>query len=290
MTRIGPSLILAGLLAGATATGPAATSVAQGLPPACGTVTADTRLVADCLAPLTVQADDVTVDLGGHQVLCVSPGTGVEVSDHWDVRIQNGQVNNCSISVRLHGGGGHTLSRLQISTGPGGGILIENSDDNLVRYVRVVGVRGFGIEVSGTDNRLRGNELASILSQGGTAIRLREGASETQVLHNLVHNNAVGIQVGGSGNLVQGNQADHNQIGINVDGSENIVRANLALDNALVGIIVGAAGVGNLLQANRARGNGIHDLADFPPDLCTLNTWKANSGERLLDGCETGRR
>src|SRR5439155_17399750 len=283
MTRIGPSLILAGLLAGATATFPAATSVAQGLPPACGTVTADTRLVADCLAPLTVQADDVTVDLGGHQVLCVSPGTGVEVSDHWDVRIQNGQVNNCSISVRLHGGGGHTLSRLQISTGPGGGILIENSDDNLVRYVRVVGVRGFGIEVSGTDNRLRANELASIVSQGGTAIRLREGASETQVLHNLVHNNAVGIQVGGSGNLVQGNQADHNQIGINVDGSENIVRANLALDNALGGITVGAAGVGNLLQANRARANGIYDLADFPRDSCTLNTWKANSGERLLD-------
>src|SRR2546430_10365618 len=39
------------------------------------------------------------------------------------------------------------------------------------------------------------------------------------------------------------------QIGINVDGSENIVRANLALDNALGGITVGAAGVGNLLRS-----------------------------------------
>jgi parallel beta-helix repeat protein len=294
MTRIGQCLFLAlvGLVAGAVAVGTPATSIAQALPPACGTVMVDTTLRADCLAPLTVAADDVTVDLGGHQVLCLggTGSTGIDVSDRRDVRIQNGQVNNCSISVLLLRGGGHTLKRLQISSGPGGGVVIDDSDENLLRHVRVTSARGFGVRVSGRNNRLEANEMAGILSQGGTAIHLLPGASDTTVLLNLVHNNAVGIQVGGSANTVEVNEANHNQIGINVDGSANTVRANVADDNGLAGITVGGTGAGNRLQANRAHGNALYDLADFPPGPCMVNRWKSNRGARLLDGCETGRR
>lgn len=66
------------------------------------------------------------------------------------------------------------------------------------------------------------------------------------------------------------------------------MRLNRVHDNALGGIQVGEGGTGNLLHANRARQNGVYDLADFPPGPCALNTWKANRGTHLLDGCETG--
>jgi len=286
MTLIGRSLVLAGVVAGSVAADAPRTSLAQGLPP-CGTVTADTKLEADCLAPLTVAADDVTVNLGGHQVSCVG-GTGIDVSDRWDVRIEKGQVNNCALAVLLSGGGGHTVRRLQITSAQGVGVVIDDSDDNLLQHVRVTGVRAFGVRVSGNNNRLESNELSGIVANGGTAILLLEGATDTAVRLNLLHNNALGIQVGGSANVVQANQANHNQVGINVDGSANTIRANGADDNALGGIQVGAGGTDNLLRGNRARRNGVYDLADFPDGPCTLNEWKANRGERLLDGCETG--
>jgi len=286
MTSPGRALLLGGLLAGSITVAFPATSLAQ-LPPACGTVTADTQLDADCLGPLTVAADDVTVDLGGHQVLCFN-GTGIDVSDRHDVRIQNGQVNNCDMAVLLHGGGDHTVKGLAITSAFGVGIVIDDSADNLVQRVRVTGVRAFGIRVSGSDNRLEANELTGIVANGGTAIMLLAGATDTVVSRNLLTHNAVGIQVGGSSNLVQANRADHNQVGINVDGSENTIRKNVANDNALSGIQIGAVGTGNLVQANRARRNGIVDLADFPDGPCVLNTLDANHGRNLLDGCENG--
>jgi parallel beta-helix repeat protein len=115
-----------------------------------------------------------------------------------------------------------------------------------------------------TVNRLDSNELSGIVANGGTAIQLLEGATDTAVRLNLLYNNALGIQVGGSGNVVQANKATHNQIGINVDGSANTIRANVADDNALGGIQVGAGGTDNLLRANRARRNGVYDFGGLP--------------------------
>jgi parallel beta-helix repeat protein len=290
MTRIRRWLMLTGLFTGLAAASAPAAGVAQELPPPCGTVMADTTLAADCLAPLTVGADDVAVDLGGHQVLCVGPGTGVEVPDRRGVRVQNGQVNNCSLAVVLSGGGGHALKHLRITSGPGAGVVIDDSDGNLVRHVRILGVRGFGLRVSGRDNQLQANELAGIVAQGGTGIVLLSGATGTQVLLNDLHDNAVGIQVGGSRNVVEANEASQNQVGINVDGSANVVQANVAEGNGLAGIAVGADGTRNRVQDNEASGSGLYDLADFPPGPCRHNRWRNNAGVTLLDGCETGRR
>jgi hypothetical protein len=282
-------LVVAAVLAASVASSRIA--VAQDSPPACGTVVADIRLDADCLAPLAVAADDVAVNLAGHTVMCATAGTtGIEVVDRRNVRVHHGQVRDCSVSILLQGGGGHTLSRLEITSGPGGGVMVEDSDDNVLRHLRVVGTRGFGVRVSGRGNQIQASELASIVAQGGTAILLVESATDTRVVLNHVHDNAVGIQVGGSGALVEANEAIGNQIGINVDGAGNTVRANEADDNHLAGLTVGAGATGNRVRANRAHGNALYDLADFAPGPCSLNSWRANQGEKLLDGCETGGR
>jgi hypothetical protein len=285
MSRLRWLMLTAVLIGPAVGLAPAAHAQ---LPPPCGTVTEDTALDADCQAPLTVEADGVTVDLGGHQVLCISPGIGVDVTERRDVRVQDGQVNNCSQAVVLRGGGGHALKRLQITSGPGAGILIDGSDQNLVRHVRILGVRGFGIRVSGRGNQLQANELTGIVSQGGTAIVLLPEARETVVVLNNAHSNAVGIQVNGSRSLVEANEASHNQVGIDVGGGANVVHRNVAESNGLGGLTVG--GTRNLLADNEARGSGIYDLADFAAGACTANTWRGNQGEKLLDGCEAGRR
>jgi len=278
-------------LVAVVAVGAATTAWAQ-LPPPCGDVFVDTTLTGDCQGPLTVAADDVTVDLAGHQVLCImSPGTGIMVSDRQDVRIRNGQVNNCGVAVLLQGGGGHIVTRLTISSALGVGVRVDHSDDNLLRNLRIAGVRAFGVEVSGENNRIKGNDLSGIVSNGGTAIRLLPEATGTTVRGNRLHQNAVGIEVSGPDNIVRNNVASHNTIGILISGSENAIRNNTANDNSEVGILLTEdAGPDNRIRGNRARRNQLHDLADFPTGLCTTNVWRDNRGTLLLDGCEAGKR
>jgi parallel beta-helix repeat protein len=272
------------------AVGAATTAWAQ-LPPPCGTVVVDTSLTGDCQGPLTVDADDVTVDLKGHQVLCISPGAGIMVFGQQDVWIRNGQVNNCGVAVWLQGGGGHIVTRLTISSALGVGVRIDHSDDNLLRNLRIAGVRTFGVEVSGEDNRIEWNELSGIVSNGGTAIRLLAEATGTTVRGNRLHQNVVGIEVSGPDNDVRNNLASHNTIGILVRGSENSIRSNTANDNSEVGILLTEdAGPDNRIRGNRTRRNQRYDLADFPPGLCTTNIWMDNRGTLLLDGCELGTR
>jgi hypothetical protein len=57
--------------------------------PACGTVTSNTTLSSDCSGPLTVGASGITVDLGGHSVLCSGvPGvTGIDVGSWSNVLV-----------------------------------------------------------------------------------------------------------------------------------------------------------------------------------------------------------
>jgi hypothetical protein len=287
MKQIVRSLVLAALLAAPAAPGVVPGARAQ-LPDPCGTVTDHLTLAADCLGPLTVAADGVRLDLGGHRVLCLGGGTGIEVSGRERVRVRNGQVSECGVAVRLQGGGGHTLTDLVVTSGPGAGIVVEDSDHNTLRHLLITGVRGFGLEVSGVGNRVEANQLSGIVSQGGTAIRLLDGAVATRVRLNLVQSNAVGIQVGGRRNIVHRNDANRNQVGISVEGRANLVRANVADDNGIAGLVIAEDGVDNILRGNRAGGNAVYDLADFPPGACTENTWARNEGERLLDGCEAG--
>jgi parallel beta-helix repeat protein len=270
----------------------AATTAGAQLPPPCGNVAVDTTLTGDCQGPLTVEADDVTVNLAGHQVLCIfSPGNGIVVSGQQDVRIRNGQVNNCGVAVLLQGGGGHIVTRLTISSALGVGVRIDHSDDNLLRNLRIAGVRAFGVEVSGENNRIQGNDLSSIVSNGGTAIRLLAEATGTTVRGNRLHQNVVGIEVIGADNNVRNNVANHNTIGISVRGSENSIRNNTANDNSEAGILLTEdAGPDNRIRGNRARRNQRYDLADSPPGLCTTSIWMDNRGTQLLDGCEAGTR
>jgi parallel beta-helix repeat protein len=92
-----------------------------------------------------------------------------------------------------------------------------------------------------------------------------------------------------SGNVFSGNRQD----GLEVWGTGNTIRANSADDNGNDGITAGMVpegtlGVGNTYQGNSAFGNGGFDLADYPPGPCILNTWIANRGVKLYNGCEDG--
>src|SRR5262249_38191171 len=83
---------------------------------ACGTISSSTTLSADCSGTLTVGASGITVDLGGHSVICSgAPGTfGIQVGGWSDVLVKNGSVTDCGTGVSADGGNFNQYVRLTV--------------------------------------------------------------------------------------------------------------------------------------------------------------------------------
>ena len=98
------------------------------------------------------------------------------------------------------------------------------------------------------------------------------------------------VTCGSNDNIVTNNRANDNRrhgILVNADNTDNTVRRNQANNNDVDGITVAGGGVpatDNLLQENRAAGNGRFDGSDFNPD-CDNNRWIANQFQVVNQPC-----
>jgi hypothetical protein len=143
-------------------------------PVACGdTITTNVTLEADltgCLgAGLIVGADDITIDLDGHQiqsgVFNVAPGID-NSAGHDGVRIKDGRI-----------------------TGFSTGVVLDGADDNVLRDIDAVS-NAHGIGLSASDrNRIVGGEVKS----NGYDIRLGSGIV---IQNGSDDNRVVGVDVG----------------------------------------------------------------------------------------------
>jgi parallel beta-helix repeat protein len=240
--------------------------------PACGdSITTDVVLSADLHCPsgngLVVEADDVTVDLGGHRLTGSITGTGVSGSGVDGMTVRNGTIGGFASGVTSRGGADATVEQLTIE-------LLANENSNGVALAgttssRVTGNRleGGGVAIlvvvdpvsgDGADgNRIEGNVIES--SEEGILI---DQSDDNVVVGNTSRRHAAGIVLAteSRSNHVVGNDTSLGLTGIYVDNTanaDNHIERNTSNENTSAGIFIDLGQSQTTLAENRTDGNDV---------------------------------
>jgi parallel beta-helix repeat protein len=243
---------------------------------------------------LLIGADNITLDLNGHTIdgdEVAHPGAfeaGIRngVHDgppgHNGVTIKNGLIQEFDTGVGVQNASHNVLSSLR-AVRNGRGITVGSSNDlvasgNLIRRNSVSQNRGYGITLSGADNRVRRNLISNndtgvvvtCPSADGNVIEKNTAAgngysgivfSDADCGQNLVRDNLLvangvfGIFCIESHSVVfEGNRVFRSgDTGIAIDCGPNVLRRNVSSENGDDGISVAG---GNTVAKNRANDNG----------------------------------
>jgi len=210
---------------------------------ACGSFNSSATLTADCVAPLNITASGITVDLGGHKVICNSSVEGVVFIFASRSVLKNGRVTsgsgNCMDGVIVGGfsnqllgvgvdsasaqgilveGGGNRLTAVDSSFNGNDGVIVFG-DGNVIRSSRFTGNGDDGASFfQGADNILQHNYVAFNGDKG-----IISGADSTIIFNNQSAFNGVGIYLsdGSTGNALSLNQTYRNNVGIQINPTSN---------------------------------------------------------------------
>jgi parallel beta-helix repeat protein len=270
--RLALVAILALTCTGVTA-GPGAAAV--GPQPHCGSVltrsTVLTRDLTGCPSNgLVIGADNVTLDLNGHEVdgdgtlQDACPGdqpcdVGIDNSaGHARVTVRGGSVGDFATGVLLVGADQNDLRKLSVTRSFFAGIVVVNSSGTRVMSSTAAG-NGLTTDSAGIvlftsrDSRIQGNRL----SGNGDAGLFAGHADNNLIADNtLADNTNAGIGLDGSGHDVSRNRVARNGDGIIVTGDGNRIRNIQVLD--AVGCSDGGCGFGVSLEGgigNTVSGN-----------------------------------
>jgi hypothetical protein len=230
----------------------------------CGTISSSTTLGSDCAAPLTVGASGITVDLGGHSVLCAPGVTGIDVGDRSNVVIKNGSVSGCEEGVLADGGDSNQYTGLTLMNN-NNGLEISHSASSVIQRNRVVNNSIFaGVLLFETTGSV---VQRNTVSSSGVGI-FDNGGTNSVIMQNTAHDGL------GSGN-----------VGILIEAQSDVVMRNSAFAN---GTGIWVAGVlpihgSNRLMLNTSTKNGLDMRDDFAG--CDANVWKANNFVTANQGC-----
>lgn len=229
---------------------------------------------------LTVDADDVTIDLQGFAITGPGSGSGIAIAiagpGRSNVEVRNGTLRGfrAGIEVTGVGVGSSSLRAIQLRalSNVVGGIDFRKSFGALVKDCTAEG-NGFagivvesGSTVTGNTVAKNGTGIAALGSgvspgfatvTGNTAFdNVFDGivAGYSTVTGNAAHNNGLnGIRVS-SGTLVKGNTASQNVLSnIQAEFADNAIEENLVTDSAKGIFFVNS---GNFYANNRASDNG----------------------------------
>ena len=257
---------------------------AQSPPQQCPVVVSNTTLETDCLGPMNVVADDVNVNLNGHQVVCASNlvQDGINIFGRSKVRIRNGHIHNCLRGINAVGGGEHQFTSLHVD-GNSIGAFLEQSHgnyfaasrfvDNTERAIRLqlsdrtlidAGMEFVGqpvhVWVLGNENVIRSSRFSGSVAE---AIRIFSPFADNRVSGNRITGatSGPGVAVGGSRNVVIGNEIDANHRGIQIETPHglggNRIEANTVTGSRTEGITLDPLGRDNEVLRNRVSGNAI---------------------------------
>ena len=211
-------------------------------------ITQSTLLAGDigpCYAGLTVAADNITLDLNGHQVFGFQTPrdggyTGIDLEQRSRVTVQNGTVSGFDAGVHIAGGSGNTIAHMNIH-------------DNI-----------------GPDN--------VFTSKFGDGIMIEHGSSGNRIVHNVVNHNGIfdGIGVfdpGSDGNTIAYNTVENTVgpanrgpagEGIIINGASggistaihsSVVEHNI-VSNSASGGIANINEIGGMVEYNTITGSG----------------------------------
>ncbi len=249
-------------------------------------LTGDLTIPDENTSGVTIDADFITVDLGGHRVMgpvtcsgtptvCAPTGTGRGVfsGPNTGVRIRNGSV----IGMGDHGIGtnaGGSIEDVIASQNAGVGIFLGPASS----VDRSQAASNGGDGIVGT-NWVRVSNSASVVN-GGDGIVVGEGS---EVSANRVHQNAgTGITAAGgvltSGISISGNQVGNNGTRGIFAGSAATVTGNTCYGNTSEGIFVsfGSTVIGNSVYQN---GGGINGQVGA---TISQNTVRDNTGTGII--------
>ena len=182
---------------------------------------------------ITVDADDVTIDLNGFAIKGVAgSGVGIKVmGSRSGVSVQNGVVSDwIGFSIDFTTCSRCRVEDLEVFDGGSHGIFM--GDSSTVSNVISADNNGVGILLGLNGNVIRdsvvyGNDLGIAFLNDGNVIR-----------DSVVHDNSqFGISIQGDGNVVENNVVRNSQFaGIGVFGSNNTIKGNDSISNGGEGI------------------------------------------------------
>lgn len=235
---------------------------------------------------LTVGADNITIDLGGHTIFgnWVPP---LSSKGHSSVTIENGTLENNATALPLSGDHHDIVRNVNAEGGSEGpGISLIGGSDNTVVGSKIEGsIQGASLELENeSDDVIDGNQVlgpVGDLAIGGTG-------SANQITGNTVG----GIDVTGAGNTIGSNVVKPQSMnsvfkpGIAIEGNDNTVGTNDVVGSAATGGTISQfpqgikiTGTGNDLVGNTSddnAGDGIDDLTTG--NTITANTANGNGG------------
>ena len=209
---------------------------------------------------IVINADFVTIDLGGYTIIGAGSGAGITQARPVNaVTVRNGKVTNFSAGIFL--GDNTTVERVQAYKNTGTGISV--SDTSQVKDCLSTHNGGSGIDV-GRNGIMTGN-IASY-NQGG------------------------GLQCGAGSCVITGNTATHNSLGIAAYSS--VISNNIANDNARIGIFapnnIGGAVLSSTISNNTVQRNGENGIFFNCPSSVHGNTVVGN-GVNVNSQCVTDK-
>lgn len=288
------ALILAALIL------PAAAQSQEGELQPCGTITKSLRLKRDCLAPMIIAQDNITVDLEGHTVWGVPPlrSGSIDVVERRGVTIKNGSIKSITAVDDRYGlnivfGGGHTIRNLKVEKL---GVRIKEVDHTVVKRVAVSTSQVFpnasnsSFNFVGKQSRISKVTSAGLLSSG--AVIAGEGLVVTG--NDFRSEDFCGLFLSTEstdrsifrGNTLVSSATDKRMGGLCAIGYSSLIKGN-----TILGVATGL-NLPSTADAFIIRNNYISSNPTIAPDAvdiragisaCT-NTWKNNKFETDSEG------
>jgi hypothetical protein len=218
---------------------------------------------------ISVNADNVTIDLMGYSLIGPAAGFGIVMSGRSNVEIRNGTVRDFSVGINENGGAGrnHRVVDLRADSNANIGINLMG-ESHLVKDSTVANNGGSGMSV-GAATTVTGSTAHTNV---GTGISTGAGA---RVTGNTAYNNSAGGILTGFGATVIGNTA-HNNNGDGISaGVGSTVTGNAAYFNGDDGIAVGG---GATVSDNSVYLNNSTGIRAGNASTVTNNTALQNNG------------
>jgi hypothetical protein len=257
---------------------------AQAIAP-CGSFAVSTTLTADCAAPLGISQSGITIDLGGHSVICdVAAPKGVFIPFFIAFStVRNGTVrgglSSCVNDIQVDGAS-NNLTSVRAFDASNQGIEVQG-DSNTLLLVTANGNGNDGVIVFGDDNIVRQSTFAA---NGDDGASFFTGSGNGIARSRTFLNSGSGIINGANQTVIQQNHSFFNTTGIKfTDGSSDSTAVlNQTYQNS-IGIWVKSSTSDDIVF-NGSYANSIWDMEDDNAN-CDSNLWFNNLFSTANQSC-----
>jgi parallel beta-helix repeat protein len=270
---------------------------------------------------ISVQAPNVSIDLGGHRIGTTSTiARCVEIIDQTGVRISNGkifggahgiyfynsllapatvEVQGISLSGQSDSATNAGIYVEGVSGGPVSAVITGNSvkcsakvsmrgvavkyvnDSRIERNVIFGCARGIEIDTDAMKVSFQGNTISG--NTTGIGAFISPGLRSSAIRDNIISGNtSIGINIYGDNNSIDLNTvSDNNSYGMEIYGSNNSIRSNTVSGNMADGIYIMSSAGNNSIEFNTVSHNSEGIRIEGSANTIRSNTASGNMGNGI---------